>query len=452
MKRIILFLLALCAALAVHSCKQVPEYYTTRVPIFRVLPPEGAADNTVSIDGKAQSVDFTVLSTEEWKAEVSGSEAITLPLQTGGVGKTTVSLLAASNESGAVRTGKVSFFLGSELKYEFTVSQKEQLPYLEATPADVAVAADGDVFTVTVDTNQSAWAYDLGDAKSWITESGHTETTVSFTVPENTTGSRRMGEIRFYAVEAPELLSYVSVSQAVPATPPTDYILDVVFNADRSATDKSSLGMTVDNSRLDADVAVKYSDKFGRYVAQFTNEKIARSGLDTGYYLIPYKTTDPFGQKLADGFSYELVFCAYYDATATQVKPFSSTQAGGTGMCFRAKTGEINFECHVGGGWKELYSGILPVKNQYYHVVGTWDKVNGICNLYVDGQLTATLNTTGDFKFMDTSVDARWFGIGADPSGSDKGEASFYGEVVIARLYDNPMSAEEVKALYKLVK
>jgi hypothetical protein len=52
------------------------------------------------------------------------------------VGKTTVSLLAASNESGAVRTGKVSFFLGSELKYEFTVSQKEQLPYLEATPAE----------------------------------------------------------------------------------------------------------------------------------------------------------------------------------------------------------------------------------------------------------------------------------------------------------------------------
>ncbi|MBO6169180.1 MAG: hypothetical protein J6O51_04330 [Bacteroidales bacterium] len=452
MKRISFIFLAVAAALALHSCKQVPEYYTTRVPIFRVLPPEGATDNTVTIDGKAQSVNFTVLSTEEWRAEVSGPEAFTLPLQTGGVGKTTVSMLAASNESGAVRTGKVSFYLGNELKYEFNVSQEEQFPYLDVQPADVAVGADGDVFTVTVDTNQSSWSYDLGDAKSWISESARTDNSVSFTVPENTTGSRRMAEIRFYAVEAPELMGYVTVNQAIPAVPPTDYILDVVFNDDRSATDKSSLGMTVDNSRLDADVAVKYSEKFGRYVAQFTNEKIARSGLTSGYYMIPYKTTDVFAQKLADGFSYELVFCCYNDATATQVKPFSSTQAGGTGMCFRAKTGEINFECHVGGSWKELYSGILPVKNQYYHVIGTWDKANGMCNLYVDGQLTATVNATGDFKFMDTSVDARWFGIGADPSGNDNGEASFYGEVVIARLYDNPMRAEEVKALYKLVK
>ncbi len=452
MKRLTILFFAVCGVLSLHSCKQVPEYYTTRVPIFRVLSPEGSAEGIVNIDGKAQSVDFTVLSTEEWRAEVSGTDAFSLPVKTGGVGKTAVPLVAASNESGAVRTGKVSFYVGNELKNEFTVSQQEQLPYLDALPNDIALSADGEVFTITVDTNQSSWSYDLDDAKSWITETGRTETTVSFEVGENTTGSRRVAEIRFYAVEAPEILSYVSVSQAIPATPPTDCILDVVFNDDRSAVDKSALGMTVDNSRLDTDVSVAYSEKFGRNVAKFTNEKIARSGLSTGYYLIPYKTTDPFAAKIADGFSYELVFCCYYDATATQVKPFSSTQAGGTGMCFRAKTGEINFECHVGGGWKELYSGVLPVRNQYYHVVGTWDKANGICNLYVDGQLTATVNTTGDFKFMDTNVDARWFGIGADPGANDTGEASFYGEVVIARLYDNPMSAEEAKALYKLVK
>lgn len=452
MKQINYLILAFAAALAMHSCKEAPGSYTQRTPIFRVLGPDGSEGGEIRIDGKAQSIDFTVLSTEEWRVEVDGPDAFSLPVQTGGVGKTTVSLLAASNETGASRSGIVTFYSGTDSKYEFGISQEEQLPYLDVTPTSVSIGAEGDVFTVTVDTNQSSWAYDLGDGRSWISETGRTDYTVTFSVPENTSGARRSAEIRFFAVESPEILSYVSVDQSIPAAPPTDYILDVVFNADRSAKDNSTLGLKVDNSRLDGDVSVAWSDKFGRYVAQFNNSTIARTNMDTGYYFIPYTTSDTFAAKLADGFSYELVFCCYNDAVAKQVKPFSSTQAGGTGMCFRAATGEINFECHVGGSWRELYSGILPVRGQYYHVVGTWDKANGICNLYVDGQLTASVNTTGDFKFMDTNNDARWFGIGADPTAGDKGEASFYGEVVIARLYDNPMSAEEAKALYNLVK
>lgn len=446
------FLFLTVFAMTVFACKPAEEYYNTRVPIFRVLGPDGTEQSNIAIGGKAQSVVFTVLATEEWTAELDGPEAFSLQTKTGGVGKIPVSLVAASNETGSPRSCRVTFSLGGEPKYTFNVSQEQQLPYLEAKPADVTVNADGDSFTIEVDTNQAEWAYDLGDAKSWITETGRTDVSVTFTVPENDSGKRRETDILFYAVGAPELISYVAVSQALPAAAPTDWILNVQFNADGSATDLSPLKMKVDNSRLDASCSVAFNDKYGCYVAKFNNEEIARAALKNGYYFIPYKTTDDFAKKLADGFSYELVFCAYYDATAKQVKPFSSTQAGGTGMCFRAATGEINFECHVGGSWRELFSGVLPVKNQYYHVVGTWDKVNGICNLYVDGQLTASVNTTGDFKFMDTNVDARWFGIGADPSANDTGEASFYGEVVIARLYDNPMSAEEARALYKLVK
>jgi glycerophosphoryl diester phosphodiesterase len=451
MKHFHLIILSLLA-LALCSCRQAEEYYTTRIPIFRVLGPDGTGQADVAIDGKAQSVGFTVLATEEWTVDLDGPEAFSLPVNTGGAGKTAVSLVAASNETGATRKCTLVFKLGGEPKYTFNVSQEEQLPYIEAKPGDVSLSADGDMFTVEIDTNQAEWAYDLGDAKAWITETARTEFSVTFSVPENDTGKRRDADILFYAVGAPELISYVAVSQGVPAAPPTDWILNVKFNDDGSATDLSPLKMKVDNTRLDASCSVAFNEKFGCNVAKFSNESIARSGLQTGYYFIPYKPGDEFANKLADGFSYELVFCAYYDATPKQVKPFSSTQAGGTGMCFRASTGEINFECHVGGGWKELYSGILPVKNQYYHVVGTYDKANGICNLYVDGVLTATVNAVGDFKFMTTNVDAYWFGIGADPGANDTGEASFYGEVVIARLYDNPMSAEEARALYKLVK
>lgn len=453
MKNKFLFIFCFGVLLLLPACKQNPDNMT-RTPIFKVLGPDGTDNTEVNIDGKAQNVNFTVLASEEWMVSMNGSDAFSLTETTGGSGKMTISLNANANETGANRTASILFSLiGKEdYSYAFNVSQEEQKPYLEASPETVVVSSYGGEFTVNVNTNQSEWTYDLGDGKSWINLVSKTETSAIFSVPENASGAKRDVDVMIYAVNAPELLAYVSVSQDIPAAPPTADLLDVVFNADRTATDKSALKMTVDNSRLNSDNTVIYREKYGRYAAQFNNSTIGRSKLDTGYWLIPYTSTSTFGAKLADGYSYELLFCNYEDAETTQVKPFSSTQAGGTGVCLRAGTGEINFETHTGGSWQMLYSGIVPKKNVYYHVVATWDKINSLACLYVNGILTATKNAGGDFKFMETSVDARWFGIGADPSGVDQGETSFYGEVVIARLYDDPMSAEEVTALYNLVK
>lgn len=449
MKRLISILCCAAALVGLHACRQ-PDMMT-RTQIFKVLGPDGSEAAAISIDGKAQAVAFTVFSTAEWSARVEGSDAFSLSNASGGSGKTAVSLSARSNESGALRKATLNFFQGGELRKVFEVTQTEQSPYIEVNPKNYTVAGDGESFTIEVDTNQPEWDFDLGGA-DWLTVEARSATSVTFCAGENTSGKNRMADVLFYATAAPELMDYLEIVQNMPATAPVADMLDVVFDAEGKGKDVSALGMTVDNSRVNTDVTTFYSDRFGRYVAKFNNPTIARSGLDAGYYFIPYTPSSSFGSKLADGFSYELVFCSYTDPTAKQVKPFSSTQAGGTGMCFRASTGEINFECHVGGSWVELYSGVLPQRNTYYHVVGTWDKDNGIALLYVDGVLTASKNTSGDFKFMETSVDARWFGIGADPSGTDKGEASFYGEVVIARLYDRPVTAEEVKALYKLVK
>ena len=437
--------------IAFQSCNRDDGSYVDRVPIFNVIGPGDSDSNEISIDGKAQTVKFTVMATEEWAVSVS-NDAYSVTPTSGGAGKTAVSLTAPSNESGSVHSAVVKFSLNGGKTYEFNLYQAAQSPYLEVDLHDVAITGDGDEFTVTVDTNQPDWTYKIDGAVTWITEKAKTGTSVTFVVPENKTGRKRSADIRFFATAAPELMDYVAVSQSFPAVAPTADLLDVVFDADGIAKDVSAMSMRVMSDRLDSDVSTTYNDRFGCYPAVFNNSTIARSGLEKGYYYIPYTTSSDFAKKLEDGFSYELVFCSYNDPIAKQVKPFSSTQAGGLGMCFRAKTGEINFEVHVGGSWCELYSGVLPQRGQYYHVVATWDKTNGLAMLYVDGKLTASANTVGDLKFMDTSVDKRWFGIGADPSGNDLGEASFYGEVVKARLYDAPVSADEVKALYKLVK
>lgn len=93
----------------------------------------------------------------------------------------------------------------------------------------------------------------------------------------------------------------------------------------------------------------------------------------------------------------------------------------------------------------------MPQKDTFYHTVLTWDKAEGKARCYVNGELTTTLNVTGNFDHMVSNVNAYWFGLGADPNASDKGELSFQGTIVLARIYDDPLSSQQVNALYKLV-
>lgn len=441
-----------------NSCKDETAEWTERIPIFIVNgPAETTEEGLIEIEGRAQTVDFTVLSTTSWSAEVTGCDEYGLNTTVGGSGKTIVSLNAPENESGAIREAVVSFYLDGKLQKAFAVTQYIQEPYIEVTPAEVSVSPYGEQFTVEVLTNQSQWTYTMDANAAWLTEVSRSANSVTFNVQENTSGANRTAELVFTVEDKPELFATLAVSQVKPAVAPTDLILDVVFTESGAATDNSPMKMEVKNDRLDGDNKVKFNSQYNRYAASFNNGTIARSKLDAGYYYIPYTTSSDFAKKLADGYSYELVFCTYYDPMTytnglAQVKPFASTQSGGIGVCLQANTGLIQFETHIGGGWKSPKSSVVPVANQYYHVVCTWNKTAGAATIYVDGKLQGTINTSGDLKFHDTSVDKRWFGIGADPSGSDQGEASFYGEVVIARLYDAPMSEAEAAALFYALK
>lgn len=450
MKRYCIFALAFLAVLFT-GCKQAD--LMTRTPIFKVLGPDGTEKSEVAIDGKSQYVDFKVLASEMWTASVTGDDAFSLPVSSGGSGSTLVQLKATANESEAVRTATLEFVLGS-YKKTFAISQAVQEPYILVSPKEYQAASDGEEFSISVETNQEGWEVIVDGEASWLTEVSRDATQIVYRVPENTVGNRQI-DLIFRASNNYDLVDVCTIKQNKVAEPPIADLLDVIFNADRSATDKSAAKRNIDSGRLDADVSVKMVDKYNCYAACFNNPTIARSGLEKGYYRVPYTIGDQLGSALGKGYTYEVVFSPYFDQQASdnkQVKMFSATQAGGTGLCFRAGSGEINFETHIGGSWAELYSGVIPQKNTYYHVIGIYDKENGIVTLYVDGVLRASKNVSGDFKHMDTSVDSRWFGIGADPSSTDKGEASFYGEVVIARLYSRPITADEVRALYKLVK
>ena len=71
MKRQLTIILACLSMIAFSSCKEDDGSYVNRVPIFNVTGPENTEGTEISISGKAQTVNFTVMATGEWTASVS---------------------------------------------------------------------------------------------------------------------------------------------------------------------------------------------------------------------------------------------------------------------------------------------------------------------------------------------------------------------------------------------
>jgi glycerophosphodiester phosphodiesterase len=436
-----------------------------RVPIFKVLGPTGtvSTDVPIAIDGKAQEVSFRVYASGTWSALMSeNSTGFSLSDTSGTAGDTSVKVVAAANRSGATRSATVTFVMNDSV-YAYTIEQEEEQPYLDPVKLSFVISGYAQELNIAVETNQESWTYDLGDASTWLTERSKDNSSLVLSVAENKSGEVRNARIKIWSALHPEVFTFITVEQDWIIEAPVADLLDVVFGENCAASDASAMSMAIDGSCLDATVSTQYSERYGRWVAVFSAEPVTAAH-DTGFWKIPYTTRTDFAEGLEDGYSIELLFArGDTQAPGKQIKPFASTQAGGTGMCFRATTHEINWEIHsggtrtgdgykfTGGKWNELYSGVVPQKDVFYHTVLTWDKTEGKARCYVNGELTTTLNVTGNFDHMVSNVNAYWFGLGADPNASDKGELSFQGTIVLARIYDDPLTSQQVNALYQLV-
>ena len=462
MKRNLLLIAITCLFMA--ACNSGGENLD-RIPIFKVLGPGGtvSTDIPVEIDGKAQEISFRVYATAAWSASLSeGSTGFSLSDTSGASGDTTVKVLASANRSGAARSASVTFVM-NDTTCTYTIEQEEEQPYLDPVKTSYVISGYAQELNLAVETNQESWTYDLGDGAGWLTERSRDNSSLVLSVAENKTGKVRNARIRLTSSLHPEVFSFITVEQDWIIDAPVADLLDVVFGENCAASDVSPMKMSIDGSCLDATVSTQYSERYERYVAVFSADPVSAAH-DTGFWKIPYTTRTDFAEGLEDGFSMELLFARGDTQPAgKQIKPFASTQAGGTGMCFRAATHEINWEIHTGGtrtgdgykftggGWRELYSGVVPQKDTFYHTVLTWSREEGIARCYVDGVLTTTINAAGDFDHMVSNVNAYWFGLGADPNASDKGELSFCGTIVLARIYNEPLSTQQVNALYQLV-
>ena len=331
-----------------------------------------------------------------------------------------------------------------------------------STPKSVEVTARGLAKYNLKVMSGSSWTVSVKEGQDWIklsqTSGNKGMAQVTVDVAENTVEAPRTGRIEFVCGNKSVSITFnqakadpknedIVVPPVSPTAPVAD-LLDVIFKNDGTAIDNSIAQMPVNYVASQASVSY-FNDTYQRYASHF-NHKLGGE-MAGGYYKIDYTSNTSFRSALSDGHTLEIVFRMDQVPNGSEIKPFSSMQAGGTGFLITnsEKGRDITFLPHVGSGYKWAQSGVVPEVGRYYHVVGVWNKQNGTASVFVNGVKKGEVAAAGDLNFP--SSGNTWFCIGGDPSGSGA-HAGFNGEVVLARIYDDPLSASQVSDLHSLVK
>ncbi len=204
----------------------------------------------------------------------------------------------------------------------------------------------------------------------------------------------------------------------------------------------------------------------GRYSAYFSptdqNGGDVKHGTTSynGYYHAKFEDT-PVAEMLADGLSAEFYFKPEFTWDGNgEVKPFSCMQAGGFGFMFSKATskGEGNFcvilNTTVNGksGWRYVHCGFVPEEGKWYHAVYVYNQAEEKEYLYMNGELAGEADAPGTFN--QPKAQAGYFVVGGDPAVNDGATctSAFKGEIGLARIYSEPMSATQAAALYNEIK
>lgn len=248
-----------------------------------------------------------------------------------------------------------------------------------------------------------------------------------------------------------------------PAAPRAD-LLDVVFNADGSATDVSPMAHKVIASSETP--AIHYNADLGANVACFHNvypRNMVNTYAPKQYYKIDYSVKPEFVEALKKGHTLEALVKPTHDGNLSDLykapnksklegKFFSGHQGGGTGFMITDidKDNTFCFLPNVStdgkSNWIWTQDSSSPSTRTYYHLIGVWDKDAGLAKFYINGKLVATSNAAGELKMPGSNVTT--FCIGCDAAPDNDVEDGFDGEIAIARIYSMPLNETEISLLW----
>ncbi len=225
------------------------------------------------------------------------------------------------------------------------------------------------------------------------------------------------------------------VNAMISADMPEPNLLDVVFNEDGSATDRSPLGHEISewgepSVVMNPDVKMNIFDQTA--IAWGANQQHSYS----------FDMTGDLWDKMADGFSIEALVCPTWDGDNVPTGwcgILGAAQQGG--FLFGVSSQKWLFQASINGSWANGRGDELLVKDKWTHLIGVWDKDLGTLSMYVDGRLTGTASASGELLAPQVVDDTKLY-IGADMDGSVSGtmpQASFQGKIAYVRMYDMAM-------------
>ena len=417
-------------------------------PANAYLNVDPAQPDTIPADGGDLVLNVST-NAGTWDAQITGenSEWLTEKERT----ETSITFTAAANPNNAEQTATITFTSKEHPDFEETVTIKQNAKeaiYMDLTPEEepYVITIDGGDLRLIVGTNATSWdAVISGENSEWLTERERTETSITFTADANLTPDQLSATITFTTTEDdPDFEKVITINQEGLIAD----LLDIQFQEDGTAIDISPMHRNVETFE-GPNFSTVYLDSYKRYAGRFSPAELATS-ISNGFLKVDYKGDEAYKNAIADGHSMEMLIMLNSDLKiGSEVKMFSSMQSGGTGFLLSKETNEFTFLPNI-GGWKWCYSGVVPQKGVYYHVVGVWNKDAGKAYIYINGELKGETDASGDFSFPATDT-CHWFCIGGDPSSETGTENCWIGDIGIARIYDKPLSDKQVAALYDMI-
>lgn len=356
--------------------------------------------------------------------------------------------LTATELDEEMRTAAITFTCAkqADLKTVVNLTQKDLELYTDKSKAYFAHDG-GDILLDVKTTNVSEW--DVEKPKdAWVTavkEGDKVKLTVAAFGKE-----RRETTVNLVTpVDASMVFPITVIQRATPSGPVAD-ILDVVFDDNGEAHDVSALNNPV-KYVAGTPCSLSWNDVYLKYVPSFSHKQ-AGSNITSGFYRIEY--TDAIMSALNDGYTIETLIKPGKAPNGSEIKAFSATTSGGMAIMIAntARKKGLEFIQHNNSKWCFATTDIVPDPDVYYHVVGVWDKAAGEIRCYVNGELKATASCAAIKHMMTTATRTRAFCIGGNTQSNTQLNGAWNGDVAIARIYDDPLTAEEIKELYENVK
>jgi len=220
-------------------------------------------------------------------------------------------------------------------------------------------------------------------------------------------------------------------------------LLDVAFAADGTA---ANYAFTKQTCVKHGTPGITYNADYKRYEADLSANSF--NGTAGHYYSIRFLYDDEFMARLADGHTLEAVVKVPYLTSYNEADILANYENGGTGIGIQNKT--FFAQAYTGNIYRSVYDSddLDDQAGTYHHVVSVYDQASATLFLYIDGQLVDSKPAPGRHT-MPTTSNARYYMVGGNPDSSSNCVASWNSNIVFTRIYDDALTASQVKTLYE---